>query len=64
MNRLIEMSPECPVCKTHHSQSFARDELYELLQDNESVNLFYCPRLDKSWQASRGSPIPILTLVF
>jgi hypothetical protein len=53
VNRLIEISPECPVCKTHHSQTFAWEELYELLQDKESVSHFYCPRQDKSWPASR-----------
>jgi hypothetical protein len=52
MRRVIEISPECPICKIHHSQSFAWEQLYELLQDAGAVNHFYCPRLDKRWPAS------------
>jgi hypothetical protein len=48
---LIEIESECPICKTRHSQSFTREDLAELLR-YESVTL-YCPRSEKSWQATR-----------
>jgi hypothetical protein len=51
-NRLIEICAEFPVCRIRHGQSFAWEELYALLQDNESVRLFDCPRSDASWQPS------------
>jgi hypothetical protein len=48
---LVEIAPECPNCQTHHAQSFTREDLSELLK-YESLTL-YCPRLDKSWHATR-----------
>jgi hypothetical protein len=51
MADLIEIAPECPICFTHHPQSFTREDLRELLR-YESVTL-YCPRSDRTWHATR-----------
>jgi hypothetical protein len=51
MNPLIEIVPECPVCKSRHRQSFSWEDLHKLLQ-HDSINL-YCPRHDKSWRATQ-----------
>jgi hypothetical protein len=51
MSALIQIAPECPNCQGRHTQSFTREDLSELLR-YETVAL-YCPRLDKSWQATR-----------
>ena len=51
MNALVEIAPECPKCRVHHTQSFTPEDLSELLK-YDAIAL-YCPRLDKSWRATR-----------
>jgi hypothetical protein len=47
MDVLVQIAPECPVCRAHHTQSFTRDELREQLKQ-QPLEL-YCPRFDKRW---------------
>jgi hypothetical protein len=47
MDNIVQIAPECPVCRAHHPQSFTREDLSELLKQ-ETLTL-YCPRTDKSW---------------
>ena len=49
MSDIIQIAPECPVRRAHHTQSFTRDELREQLKQ-QSLEL-YCPRFDKRWPA-------------
>jgi hypothetical protein len=49
MDGLVQIAPECPVCRAHHTQSFTRDELRERLRQ-QPLEL-YCPRFDKRWPA-------------
>ena len=50
MDDLIQIAPECPVCRAHHTQSFTRDELRELMK--QQVVELCCPRFDKRWPAA------------
>jgi hypothetical protein len=50
MDDLIQIAPECPICGAHHTQSFTRGELRELMKLD--VVQLYCPQLDKSWPAA------------
>ena len=50
MNELVQIAPECPVCRAHHTQTFARDELRELVK--QKVLELYCPHFDKRWPAA------------
>jgi len=50
MDDLIQIAPECPVCGAHHTQSFTRGELRELMK--QDVVQLYCPHFDKRWPAA------------
>ena len=50
MDDLVQIAPECPVCRAHHTQSFTRDELHELVKQN--VLELYCLHFDKRWPAA------------
>jgi hypothetical protein len=50
MNELVQIAPECPVCRAHHTQNFTRDTLRELVKQH--VLELYCPNFDKRWPAA------------
>jgi hypothetical protein len=50
MSELIQIAPQCPVCRAHHTQSFPRDELREQLK--RPFLELYCPRFDQRWPAA------------
>lgn len=50
MDVLVQIAPECPVCRAHHTQSFTRDELRAKLQQQPFQ--LYCPRSDTHWPAT------------
>ena len=50
MDDLVQIAPECPVCRAHHTQSFIRDELRERLK--QDMLELYCPNFDKRWPAT------------
>jgi hypothetical protein len=49
MNELVQIAPECPVCRAHHTQTFTPDELRERLR--QPVVELYCNHFDKNWPA-------------
>jgi len=50
MNELVQIAPECPVCRAHHDQTFTQEDLRERLK--QPVVEFYCNRSDQSWPAT------------
>ena len=47
---LVQIAPECPVCRAHHDQTFTPEELRERLK--EPVVELYCNRFDQTWPAT------------
>jgi hypothetical protein len=47
---LVQIAPECPVCRARHDQTFTQEELRERLK--KPVVELYCNRFDKTWPAT------------
>jgi hypothetical protein len=47
---LVQIAPECPVCRAHHDQTFTQEELRERLK--QPVVELYCNRFDQTWPAT------------
>jgi hypothetical protein len=50
MGELLQITPECPLCRAHHTQSFTQEQIREHLK--QKVLELYCPRFDKRWPAA------------